>query len=49
MIKTLLLLGFLKELFHLLILYGCFDITDFIYFLIGGLTGFYIHKFKAGK
>lgn len=44
MVRALLLIALLKELFHLLILYGYFDITDFIYYLIGGSIGFYIHK-----
>ena len=43
-VKILLLIGFLKETFHLLILYGYFDITDILYYLVGGLIGYYIHK-----
>lgn len=43
-IKLVLLIALLKESFHLLILYGYFDITDFIYYLIGGISGFYLHK-----
>lgn len=34
-VKIILLIGLSKELFHLLILYGYFDITDIIYYLIG--------------
>lgn len=49
MFKTLLLIALLKELFHLLILYGYFDITDFIYYLIGGSIGAYIQYIKTTK
>ena len=43
-VEIILLIGFSKELFHLLVLYGYFDITDIIFYLIGGLIGYYIHK-----
>ena len=46
--KIILLIGLSKELFHLLILYGYFDITDIIYYLIGGLIGYHIHKILFG-
>lgn len=43
-VKIILLIGLSKELFHLLVLYGYFDITDIIFYLIGGLIGYNIHK-----
>lgn len=43
-IKIILLIGLTKELVHLLTLYGYFDITDILYYLIGGLAGYYTHK-----